>query len=158
MLVVAHPVLCKAGREEPFDGLSAWMFSPTLAHTADFLCRVISGTPELPRNPGDGGSPENPIYASIREECSILPLSYRALWQEVDVVHVGLKTERRLDVAIFMPSEPSESAKLISLSKCPKTRTVAFFITFFMWTNVTENLFTWKIWEIPRAHADRATD
>ena len=57
-------------------------------------------------------------------------------WQEVDVVLVGLKTERRLDAVIFMSSEPSESAKSISLSKCLKYRTIAFFITFFMWTKL----------------------
>ena len=41
----------------------------------------------------------------------------------------------RLDVATFMPSEPSESAKSISLSKCLKTRTIALFISFFKWTS-----------------------
>ena len=81
------------------------------------------GTPELPRNPGDGRNPENPVFSSTRARkeqfChhAFLPLSYRALWQEVDVVHVGLKTERRLDVVTFTPSEPSESEKSISLSK-----------------------------------------
>ena len=38
---------------------------------------------------------------------------------EVDVVLVGLKPERRLDVATFILSKPSESVKSISLSKCP---------------------------------------
>ena len=28
--LAARPVMCEAGREEPFDELSAWIFSPTL--------------------------------------------------------------------------------------------------------------------------------
>ena len=42
----------------------------------------------------------------------------------------------KVDVATFMPFEPSESAKSISLSKYPMFRKIGLFIIFFMWTKV----------------------
>ena len=37
VLVVARPVMCEAGWEEPFDELSAWIFSPTLTRHSHLM-------------------------------------------------------------------------------------------------------------------------
>ena len=49
--LAARPVMCEAGREEPFDELSAWTFSPTLTwHTT---CWVISAPHIATRRGGE---------------------------------------------------------------------------------------------------------
>ena len=72
-LVVARPEMCEAGREEPFDEHTPWIFyAGRPRHSAN------------PGNPGGGGNLENPRFVVETARVTKAPPAIRK-----DPVHIG---------------------------------------------------------------------
>ena len=68
--------MCEAGREEPFDELSAWIFSPTLtrhSHLMGSQLGFLSDADPAHHLPGDLRT-----TAGLSEKCAISPVSRRS--------------------------------------------------------------------------------
>ena len=75
VLVVARPEMCEAGREEPFDELSAWIPGPTLTRHSHlmsthrgFFMPGDPGTPKIPEIREAGEIRKTPVSSSKRQE------------------------------------------------------------------------------------------